>query len=223
MKWQPRNDLLPLIIVLLQIIIAAWFWSSLPDTVPTHFNANNVPDGYSSKWFLVLLNVGTVVVLYLLLTFLPFLDPFWKKIERRYNIFLIFRDVVLAFFLFTGIVTFISAEEGRFQSEIYGAGMGLLFILIGNYLPRIPRNFFFGVRSPWTLASDVVWKKTHVVAGWLFVAAGIVVVGLTLLKVNFLVVILATVIPISVFVGIIYPFALYKKLQREGKLSSPEL
>jgi uncharacterized membrane protein len=147
MKWNPKHDLVPLIVMILYIILAAYFWSILPDTVPTHFNASGTPDNYSSKTFLFLLNLGIIVLLYVLLTFLPYIDPFWKKIEKRYNVFLIFRDVVLAFFLFTGVVTFVSAAEGRFQSEIYGVGFGLLFILLGNYLPRIPRNFFFGVEG----------------------------------------------------------------------------
>lgn len=223
MKWNPKHELIPLIVMVLYIILAAYFWSILPDTVPTHFNASGAPDDYSSKTFLVLLNLGVIVLLYLLLTFLPQIDPFWKKIEKRYNVFLMFRDVVLAFFLFTGIVTFVSAAEGRFQIETYGVGFGLLFILLGNYLPRIPRNFFFGVRSPWTLASDEVWKKTHVLAGWAFVGAGVIIIVLSLVKVNFLIVILATVIPITVLVGIAYPFYLYKRLQREGKLATPEL
>jgi uncharacterized membrane protein len=223
MKWNRKRDVLPLIVLVLSTLLTLYFARILPDVIPSHYDSRGVPDAYSSKTSFFVLELSLILGVYLLLTFIPFIDPFWKRIEKKYDIFLIFRDLALVFFLFFYIETLYSALKGTFQTKEFGIGFGLLFILLGNYLPKLPRNFFFGVRSPWTLASEVVWRKTHYLSGWLFVAAGILTVLLSLLGIDFVVVMLTTILPVALVSAIIYPLFLYKKLQREGKLSEPEL
>ena len=116
-----------------------------------------------------------------------------------------------------------SAKDGIFRSDLFGIGFGLLFILLGNYLPKLPRNFFFGIRSPWTLASEVVWFRTHRISGSLFVAGGILFIILTLLKVNWVISMIVILTPLVLFTAFIYPYLLYRRLQREGKLDKPVL
>ncbi len=223
MNWKLKQDIVPLVTFILFGFAAAYFWSVLPDRIPSHFNIRGTVDGYSSKTFLFLFDFGLLAFIYLLITFIPLLDPFKRKVEQRYNIFLVIRDILLAFILYVDLVTMISAAKAEFQSGMFGAGLGLLLIVLGNYLPRIPRNFFVGVRSPWTLASDVVWRKTHVLAGWLFVGCGVLIIILTFMKVNLALSLFITICPAALAAGIIYPFLLFKRLQREGKLPLPEL
>ena len=87
----------------------------------------------------------------------------------------------------------------------------------------MPRNFFFGIRSPWTLASDEVWKRTHAVGGWLFVVAGLIIMICSLAGIKFGITMLVVLIPLVLFTGIAYPFYLYRKLQREEKLGVRQL
>ncbi|MFI5253084.1 MAG: SdpI family protein [Bacteroidota bacterium] len=223
MKWNIKRDLLPIGVIIVFIIISLYFYSVLPETVPSHFNRAGEPDGYSSKTFLVLFGIGESLFLYLLLTFIPFIDPFWKKIEGKYNLFLLFRDIALMFSLFIYVLILISAEKGTFEKGAFGIGFGMLFILMGNYLPKLPRNFFFGIRVPWTLASEVVWKKTHLVSGWLFVIAGAVIILLCLFNVPLDITLLATLGPVVLFSALIYPLYLYKKINKGEGLKSPEL
>ena len=218
-----KRDFVPLVLLVLLGIGALIFYPTLPDTIPSHFDADGNPDSFSPKATVVGLNVGSGIVLYLVLTFIPLIDPFWKKIENRYGVLLFFRDVVIAFLVFIFVLTMYSANEQRFPGHVLGVGLGFLFLVMGNYLPRLPRNFFFGIRSPWALASEVVWRKTHQVGGWTFVLAGILIAGLSLFRVNLGIALLSTLLPVVLFVGILYPLFLYKKLEKEGKISTPEL
>jgi uncharacterized membrane protein len=151
------------------------------------------------------------------------IDPFWKTIQKKYNVLLLFRDILMLFMLFLLIMTFLSAHTGRLNMEFFGVGLGMLFILLGNYLPRLPRNFFVGIRTPWTIASDLVWKKTHIVGGWLFVAGGVIICLLALLGLPMHIVLLSVLVPVFVISSLIYPYLLYRKLQREGGSSTPDV
>jgi len=209
--------------ILLFILIAAYSYSGLPENVPSHFNFQGTPDDYMSKQSFVLFGIGESLFLYLLLTFIPFIDPFRKKIENKYSIFLIFRDIALAFSLFIYIVVIFSAKKGALEESAFGMGFGMLFILMGNYLPKLPRNFFFGIRVPWTLASEVVWKKTHILGGWLFVIAGAAIIILSLLNVPMNIALFATLGPVVLVSALIYPLYLYKKIAKNEGLNTPML
>jgi uncharacterized membrane protein len=223
MKWNVKRDIFPLCIVIAFVLISIYSYSGLPESVPSHFNSQGIPDGFSSKLSFVLFGIGESLVLYLLLTFIPFIDPFWKKIEKKYTIFLVFRDIVLAFSLFIYIVIIISAKKGALQESTFGTGLGMLFILLGNYLPKLPRNFFFGIRVPWTLASEAVWKSTHIVSGWLFVIAGAIIIVLSLMNVPTQTSLLVTLCPVVLFSAFAYPLYLYKKITKNEGLKNPAL
>jgi uncharacterized membrane protein len=106
-----------------------------------------------------------------------------------------------------------AAKTGILEVRSLSVGFGLFFILLGNYLPRVPQNWFIGIRSPWTMSSEVVWKKTHILGGWLFILMGLVLIILTLMGVDFIYT-LVLLIPVVIYVAILYPFFLYKKLQK---------
>ena len=222
MIWNVKRELLPLGVIVLVCILSAIVYPGLPESIPSHFNVEGMPDRFSPKLDFLLIFLGTISGTYLLLTFIPLIDPLWKKIRDRYHILLIFRDVALVFFLFMYILSIVAAKEGTLRVDLLGVGIGLLFILIGNYLPKLPRNWFFGIRVPWTLSSDIVWRKTHIVGGWLFVVAGLVTAILSLLQVDLVIVIPVTLVPAVVVAGFLYPLLLFRRLRKEGKLDSPE-
>jgi len=223
MKWNPKREILPLAVFIILAGLSLYFYPRLPESVPSHFDYRGAADGFSSKGNVVLFNIVVAVGLYLLLTFLPFIDPFWRRIQSKYSLFLVFRDFMLLFLLFMYVLIILGAKEGKLPTGALGTGFGLLFVFIGNYLPKLPRNFFFGIRSPWTLASEVVWKRTHQLSGWLWVVAGLIVTILSLAQLNAGIVMLVVLTPVVVFTAIVYPFWLYRKLQKENKLEAPEL
>ncbi len=223
MKWRLKRDLFALGMIAVIVLLTLYFSSILPDTVPSHFNAEGAPDSWAPKSTVLLLGLGVPVGLYLLLTFIPFIDPFWRRIQPKYDIFLLFRDLAMAFFVYSSLVTYISARDGRFQTGMFGVGFGLLLALLGNYLPKLPRNFFFGIRSPWTLASETVWKRTHIVSGWLFVGSGLLIAILSFTSLPIHIVLLVVLTPVVLFTAILYPYLLYRKVQGGDQEEVPHL
>ncbi|MFZ1684840.1 MAG: SdpI family protein [Candidatus Zixiibacteriota bacterium] len=223
MNWSLRRELIPIGVVVLFAVLTLTLWSGLPDQIPSHFDFKGNVDRYESKVSFAVTFAAITLVLYFILTFVPFIDPFWKRIKDRYNIFLILRDCMMVCMLAFYLVLILSAKSGHMSETGMGVAFGLVFVLFGNYMPRLPRNFFFGIRSPWTLASDEVWKRTHAVGGWLFVVAGLIIMICSLAGIKFGITMLVVLIPLVLFTGIAYPLYLYKKLQREHKLDAPKL
>lgn len=223
MKWNIRRELVPIAVVLLFGALMVSLYPQLPEQIPSHFNWKGEIDQYESKSAFAWTYLAIMVGLYLILTFVPFIDPFWRRIKERYNIFLILRDCMMICMLAFFVVLLLSARAGHLSKTGMGAAFGLVFVLFGNYMPKLPRNFFFGIRSPWTLASDEVWKRTHAVGGWFWVMAGLIIIIMSLGGVDFGLTMMVVLIPLVLFTGIVYPFYLYKKLQKEGRLNGPQM
>lgn len=223
MEWKVKRELFAWTIILLMVLLSLYFYPRLPEIIPSHFGVQGQPNQYAPKGQLMALILGLTAGLYLLLTFIPLIDPFWRKIQKRYSLFLIFRDLMLCFFLFLYVLSLLAAQQGSLPLNAMGIGFGLFFALLGNYLPKLPRNWFFGIRNPWTISSDIVWRKTHILGGWLFVLSGLVLIIFSLLGFSLLTGFIVTLLPTFVVSGIVYPFYLFKKLQREGQVPTPEL
>jgi uncharacterized membrane protein len=223
MKLNIKREILPMVVFIILLALTIHFYPTLPDKMPSHFNSSGAADNYSAKLPFMLILWGIIIALYLLLTFIPLLDPFWRSIKSKYGLFLLFRDFVLLFFAYIFVLTIIGGKTGNMPVQALGIGFGMLCLFMGLWLPKLPRNFFFGIRTPWTLASDEVWKKSHTVGGWIFAAGGIILIILALLKVDAGISLVAVLVPTVLISGIIYPLAIYRKLQREGHLNGPEL
>jgi hypothetical protein len=113
------------------------------------------------------------------------------------------------------------AQNRTIFMRVFLGGICLFFALIGNVMGKVRRNFWMGVRTPWTLASEPVWNQTHRLAAWLFVAAGLVgFVLVMLLPPDVVWVALLVLIPAGL-VPVVYSLVLYKRLERQGKLEPP--
>lgn len=193
--------------------IAIYYYPLLPDTVASHFDIHGRPNGWIQKTIFYSVMIGSNVFIYFLLTFLPFIDPFKRKIEARFKNILFFRDVFLIFFVIIFSLSLQAARERTLNVDLFGIAFGLLFIVIGNYMPKIPQNWFVGIKTPWTISSEVVWKKTHILGGWLFILAGVFYLFCVALKINS--VISLSVMVITPLISVPYSFFLYKKIEKE--------
>jgi len=207
--------MLPIALLLAMVIAGIYYYPLLPDVVATHFGYHGEPNGWMSKPIFFLINGGLFIFLYLLLTFLPFIDPLKKKVMTRFKVILLIRDATLVFFAVVFFVGLSAAHQGTLKVDlntIIMAVAGLLFIVTGNYMPRIPQNWFVGIRTPWTISSEVVWKRTHILGGWLFVLSGVFWLVCAALKVSTLIPLVS--ILISASVSVLYSFLLFKKIQK---------
>lgn len=170
-----RKELPLLLLALLPTFYLLVVWNRIPQKVAMHYDLHGNVDRYGSKSELVWLSVLLPLLCYFFLMALPSIDP-KRKIEGMGNKFWQLR-FILGIFI-TGLMVFVvysSQYSVAMKPNIGIGGIGLLFAALGNYFKTIRPNYFLGIRTPWTLESDVVWKETHRVAGVLWFFGGLLV------------------------------------------------
>ncbi len=170
--------IIALLIIGVQILLSLFSYPFLPAVVPTHWGINGQADSYAPKWLNTLLFPVMSLVIFGLLRGLIALGPNLNlsREGKRANLHvvnLILVWVLLFFLVIQVVVTAISFGLSIDMSFIMNVALAVLMILLGNYLGKLRRNFWAGIRTPWTLASETVWERTHRLGGWLFVAAGL--------------------------------------------------
>lgn len=192
----------------------------LPAKVPTHWGVNGEPDGWTARddmfWILMLPPLGMAGMNVLTLV-LPWLSPKPFQIDGTNKAYYYLMFLIVALFGIMGVILTLGYSDPSFPTAKWMiVAIGVVFMLLGNVLGQVPRNFWIGVRTPWTLANNTVWVKTHRLAAWLFVADGFITAVLALVGAPFLLIfgVLITMAIIPVF----YSLWLYKRLEREGKL-----
>ena len=174
-----KNEWLQLLILAVPFCVVALLWDKIPARIPIHWNIHGQIDGYSGKAFGTLFMPALNIFIAALLAAIPFLDPKIKKYdeETRGNSIRVIKNLRLVATLFNAcfaLAILAFALHYRFDMNrfIFGA-MGLLFILLGNFMGKLRPNYFAGIRTPWTLESKTVWTKTHRLAGRVMVTGGI--------------------------------------------------
>lgn len=192
---------------------------AMPDQLPTHWGISGAVDDWSDKEVTIVL-AAMPLVFVALLFIVPRIDP------KRHNFASfsgIYRSFTAAICLLLMAVTwmgpftawgYLSPDSGIVSTLLFGF-FGLLFIGLGNYMPRIRPNFTFGIRTPWTLASEEVWRSTHRASGPVFVVAGIAtliaaLVATSMPTVTFAVM-LISVLGATAFAGV-YSYLQWRKL-----------
>ncbi|PKM83452.1 MAG: hypothetical protein CVU89_01395 [Firmicutes bacterium HGW-Firmicutes-14] len=166
----------PLILLLAaSFIYGIYVYPSLPDQVPSHWNIQGEVDGWSTPFWgafgMPLLNLGMYIMFFLI----PRIDPKkekYAKFRGAYNAFRYALHLLLA-----GLFVVIMMAARGMEPDVdrlVPMGVAILFIIIGNYMGKIQKNYFFGIRTPWTLDNEEVWRKTHRMAGPLWVGGGLV-------------------------------------------------
>lgn len=217
MKLNWKREILPACLFVAALIAGVYYYPILPKVVPSHFGMGGQPNGWMSKTSFLLISLGQFAFIYLLLTFLPFIDPLKKKVAPRYNVVLLFRDATLLFMSVMFLISLVAARDGMLSVDLPQILVGLVIAVLGNFTPKMPQNWFFGIRTPWALSSEIVWKKTNILGGWLLTLSGIFWIVCAALKLSIWIP-LALLIMVSVWTYI-YSYLLYKRLERSGKLT----
>ena len=224
--FRPSIDLLIWTIIAIQVIVALYGFAVLPDTVPIHWGINGQANGYGPKWMGTFLHPLISVGIYLLVYVLTAAGPHLGGREQTAaNLQL--RKVILA-----GIVLFMLIIQLSTTAQSLGVGfdmtmvimltLSLLFIFLGNYMGKMRRNFWMGIRTPWSLANATVWERTHRLGSWLFVAVGLLGIPLSFVPALRLWGIVVPIIAVSIFLYI-YSYVCYQRQVQSGHepLSSP--
>lgn len=174
MKRNPIYSELALIGVLcLPFIYLAFIWNQLPASIPAHYGANGRPDRYDTKETIALI-LGVTSVLMYLIRFLPRFDPKGNLLGSNFiKIRLLTASFWAVFVSWFWYISLHGVAPGSLVTNVL-IGANLLMAGIGNLLYTLKPSFFVGIRTPWTLTNDTVWRKTHHLAGWLYVTGGLV-------------------------------------------------
>jgi uncharacterized membrane protein len=150
-------------------------WNRLPDPMASHWNANDQVNGYISKFWGVFLLPLITLGMFLLFLVIPSIDPLKANIAQFRESFNLFIVLMVAFMVYLYGLT-LAWNLGYSNFKMSGAmlpAIGLLFIFIGFMMRQAKRNYFIGIRTPWTLANDKVWDETHRVGAVLFMISGL--------------------------------------------------
>lgn len=167
------------IIILLMLVIGTaaglLLWNRLPDQMASHWDINDQVNGYMPKVWGVFLMPLIVLGMSVLFLVIPSIDPLKANIAKFRETFNLFIVLIVAFMLYIHALTLawsLGYTNFKMSTSMLPA-MGLLFIFLGFMLRKAKRNFFIGIRTPWTLSSETVWDKTHQLGAILFMASGV--------------------------------------------------
>lgn len=169
-----KKDLFLWLIMAGLFISSIALYPSLPEQIPIHWNIQGEVDGYGSKFsgafFLPFLTLG----LYVLLVLLPKIDPRQENYAKFAGAYEVFKWMMILFMaVIHGVVLASSLGYAFDVTFVIKIAVGLMIMLLGNYLGKMRHNYFIGIRTPWTLANEEVWNKTHRFAGPLWVLSGL--------------------------------------------------
>jgi uncharacterized membrane protein len=203
-----------LLIIAAAVIASAVVYPKLPLTIPTHWDMLGRPNGWSSRLWGAWVMPIFLVVLWAFMRVLPRIDPRgsnYAKFGGAYEGIIV---SIMLFMLGMHIIILRAALGYPVAMErVLPIGLGVLFIAIGNLLPRARPNWFIGIRTPWTLSSDRVWEKTHRFGGHVFVGAGILMVLSVLVTAPWAPVVLFTIIVLCTASVLIYSYVEWKREQ----------
>ncbi|MGH0053163.1 MAG: SdpI family protein, partial [Sphaerochaetaceae bacterium] len=203
-----RTFILTSIFCLVPLLFSLAVYDQLPDQIPIHFNATGEPDNYASKAFgafglPLLLALLNVIVQLALKT-----DP---KRDTSSKLYHISRWIIALLTLFiTPLSLLIALGHPLRVEKIVPLAVSILFLVMGNYLPKIKQNYTIGIKLPWTLANEENWKKTHRLAGWIWSFFSLVFI-LSIILDFFVVWIFFGDLAIMVLVPVVYSFLLARK------------
>jgi uncharacterized membrane protein len=206
-----------ILLLIVPFCFIAFKWNAFPDRIATHFDSSGQPNGYMGKfWGLLsvpLISIAVTGLFYVL----PYIDP------RRKN-YALFADKIKIIRLV--VATILTAVF--FQIAYYSLGyhfnastlgeiiLAFVFIVIGNFLGTIRSNWFIGVRTPWTLSNEEVWKRTHRMTGKLWVITGFIYL-LSLLFFSLPFFTFFIVIAIDAIIPVLYSYIIYRKLEQKAE------
>ncbi|QGX01066.1 DUF1648 domain-containing protein [Streptococcus ruminicola] len=209
MKMNKKQLILTSFVIVLPALLGAFFWKALPEQIPTHFGIDGQADGYSSKLF-TLVAFPILFVLFQIIA-LASLERVSVKVTVPAKMRKFYAWIVpTSSFIVQGSIYANALGWVKNSPTLVTAFLGIIFIILGNYLPKTHRNHTIGIRIPWTLSDDKKWYKTHRMAGKLWVIGGLIILLESFIQVA-LPYVMGVVIAIMIIAPMIYSFLLSRK------------
>lgn len=203
-----------LLIVSISVFLSIYVSPQMPTLMASHWSAVGEVNGYMSKfWGLFLMPLVSVGIL-LLFSVIPFLDPLRKNFDAYKDVYNEFVIVLLLFLLYIHGATILWNLGVWFDMSLaIVVSIGLLYIFIARMLRKTKRNWFVGIRTPWTLSSDEVWDKTHLLGSKLFTLTGLSLMFVVAAVPTYVMHTLLVLTFGSIISVVIYSYLIYKKIE----------
>ncbi|MDO4340218.1 MAG: SdpI family protein [Eubacteriales bacterium] len=201
-----KTIILTSFIILIPIFAGLLLWNRLPEQMPVHFSFDGTVDGWGSKPFVVVGLPFVMLALHWFCIACTSIDPKQKNIGRKMIYVVLWIVPVIS--LFADLICYANAlGYGVDVSSAVFFVIGIMFIIVGNYMPKSGQSYTVGYKIPWTLNSEENWNRTHRLAGWLWILGGFLFIVGAVVKWHW---IIWAVLPIAV-IPVIYSAILYKK------------
>lgn len=191
-------------------------WSRLPSTIPTHWNIQGEVDGYSSKAFAVFGLPLFVLAVHGICIFGTLSDPKNSRVsDKLFHMVLWIAPLVSTFvsLVMYGYVLGYPLDVSKLSLLL----VGIVFITLGNYLPKCKQNYTVGIKCPWTLNDTENWDRTHRFSGYLYILAGALFLVSTLLPTSYIPAILIGILVVTSVLPFAYSFNFYRKKLQQGR------
>lgn len=213
-------NIISIVGIVLLAIYVVWMYPGLPDPMPTHWNAAGQADDYMARPQGAAMLAAIPVFIFIIFKLIPVISPRGFRTESFTGVLNILMTASVVFGSIIGVGSIQAALGADFNiSTFVMVAVGLLLMVLGNFMGKVRKNFFIGIRTPWTLASDEVWAKTHRLGGWCFVFAGAAMALLAVLaptvKWTIYIVVTMALIPV------VYSFFAYRRI--EGFAPDPDI
>lgn len=170
-----KTEIIILAIILISFMLGFYFYPKMPDQMASHWDMQSKVNGYMPKlWGLFLMPLISIALFFLFIA-IPKIDPLKENIKKFRKYFDVFIALVMVFLFYIYLLTILWNLGLRFNmAQLLVPALGILFYYCGVLMENAKRNWFIGIRTPWTLSSEKVWEKTHKIGGKLFKASGII-------------------------------------------------
>lgn len=195
------------IIILAPIVVGVLMWDQLPAEMATHFGENGEPNGWSSKEFAVFGLPLFLLAVHWFCAFFTGVDPKKENISNKMMTLVLWICPVVS--IFGCGSTYMYAIDNSINTTVIGVTMvGCVFLVVGNYMPKMKQSYTLGIKLPWTLNSEENWNRTHRLAGGLWMLAGVLVI-ISGFAEQFWMVFVALFV--AVLIPTVYSYILFKK------------
>lgn len=207
-----RANVICFLFIIAAVIVAAYLYPALPEQIPTHWNFEGEVDDYTPKpWGVIILPLAAILV-FVIMRLIPIISPRGFRTDKFMDVINIFTVTLTGFMSCVAVLVLLEANGANLRiNELIYAGVGLLLIVLGNYMGKVRKNFFIGIRTPWTLASDEVWSRTHRLGGRIFIVVGLFLVLNSFLQFEQFWVIAAIVT--LALIPVIYSYLIYRRIE----------
>lgn len=211
-----KKHLFPLCLIAISLVSWLLLWDKLPGSLPSHWGVNGEVDKTSSTLVSFLFSNALLIAMYLMMVILPKIDPFktnYRNFTKSY--YKIMYAIISMFFAISYSILLIGLGVDLDMTKLITVALGALFIILGYSMPKIEQNFFVGIRTPWTISNETVWKKTHALGGKLYFASGVIALVTLFISSDFA--LFAIIVPaiLASIISVIYSYVIHKKISQE--------